>query len=100
GTPRETGVDGMECPRDGCESDVVDIDRLREFLEDSDWLRSLDATQRHALRGLRVWVLDELDRPPPGTVGSRKQVIRWCEDAGRTYSPGSKQVGITDWGAA
>jgi hypothetical protein len=41
GTPRETGVDAMDCPRDGCESDVVPIERLRAYLNDGAWLRSL-----------------------------------------------------------
>lgn len=98
GTPRETGVDAMECPRDGCQSDVVGIERLRAYLNDGAWLRSLEPTERRTLWGLQVWILEELDRPPPSIAANRMKVLQWCEKKGRTFGPTSNQVGIGNWG--
>ena len=82
GTPIEDGVEAMECPEEGCESRVVPIDRLGEYARDEEWTESLEPRERARIRGLRLWIVEDADRPPPGRRGSRESLMTWLEHRG------------------
>jgi hypothetical protein len=77
GSPKE-----MECPREECESEVVRIDRLREYVEDGEWWESLEPKQRVRMRGLQLWLVEGIDRPPPGRRGTKESLMTWLERVG------------------
>jgi len=82
GVPVEDGVQGMECPEDGCESAVIGIERLGEFARDEEWMESLEPRERARIRGLRLWIVEDADRPPPGRRESKEALTRWLEHRG------------------
>jgi gamma-glutamylcyclotransferase (GGCT)/AIG2-like uncharacterized protein YtfP len=84
GTPEE-----MECPRDGCESVVEPIERLEEYVGDEGWMESLEPKQRVRMRGLELWLVERLDRPPPGRRGTKESLMTWLErKGGEVYREG------------
>lgn len=94
-----------ECPRDGCQSEVVPIDELHEFLEDTEWLASIDETQRLQLQGLQAWAAGLTDRPPPKAARDKQEMLVWlCQqgELGADRRPGlmAQQVGLGDFGVA
>lgn len=94
-----------ECPREDCESEVVPIDRLHEFLEDEDWLASIDETQRLQLEGLMCWAEGRTDRPPPHAATDEQDMLGWLHRQGEIvadHRPSlmTQQVGLGDFGAA
>lgn len=99
GAPIDDGVEDMECPRDGCESGVVPLDRLREYLADGAWLRSIRRRERRQLKMMVVWSLEEADRPPPSALSSEAGVLNWLDEQGRVYFQHSKQVGVSGFRA-
>lgn len=81
-TEAEGTIEGMECPNEDCESEVVPLRRLTEYLNDREWFDRLDAAQRNRLKGLFRW-WEGGDRPPPGAQGDREAMLRWLESIGR-----------------
>lgn len=96
-TSKPGGVpDEIECHHEDCESVVVSIDQLDRFVEKDDWLKSLAPEQRVRIRGLELWLLEGIDRPPPGRRGTKDGLMRWLEHKGglamRDGSPGLSTV--------
>ena len=96
-------TDDRECPREECESEVVPLDELDEFLDDDAFRARVDHEQLLALRGVQVWAVLG-DRPPPSVMGREGALLEWLRSAGRThYDPAGEvgpfhQVGLRDFG--
>lgn len=70
------------CEHEECEAIVEPIEKLDEFADDEEWLASIEPAQRAQMRGLRLWVIEDGDRPPPGCRGSEESLLRWLERKG------------------
>lgn len=77
-----TGSEEQLCERDGCESEIVPIEELGEWLQDETWVRSLGREERLELRGVQVWAQFG-DRPPP--TSSEAAVREWLRERGRLH---------------
>lgn len=91
GVPRETGVGAMECPEDDCQSDVVGIERLSEFIDRDEWFASIAPKQRNMLRALEAWIVLQVDRPPPGRRRSLEDVETWLIERGARLTDVDRQ---------
>lgn len=87
----------LECPHPECESIVEPIERLHEFVEDDEWMESLDVEQRHRIRGLEMWRIGDL--PPPHAHKSKDAMRAWLEEKGRVpYSVSrNRQSFVSDY---
>lgn len=97
GVPRETGVETMECPRDGCASLVIPIYKLSDYMIDSEWWESIGATERNQLRAIDRWWYQKVTKPPPRLEGSEELVLEWLAYEGRLVldaprAPGGAQA--------
>ena len=98
-------ADERECPREGCESEVVPIDELAEFLEDPAFRSRVDHQQLLALYGIQVWSVMG-DRPPPSAAAREARLLEWLRETGRTHhDPAGEvgpfhQVGLGDFGVS
>lgn len=93
----ESSVEDRECPRDGCESEVVGVDRLGEFLDDESWVRSLAPEERRQLQGIQVWA-SLGDRPPPSRRADRAGILEWLRRLGKTHFDHNREVGLGAFG--
>lgn len=98
------GAGPEECPRDGCESVVVDVVYLREYLTDDDWKEQVVSRARtlhagHArlarLRGMLAHWECRTDRPPPSAHRSKERMREWLQERGEAFQVEAGQVGLT-----
>lgn len=85
------------CPRDDCEAPTVPIGRLREWLDDDDWVHRIrmkkDGRKRLAqLRGASMMLHGFIDRPPPG----RERLLRRLREKGDPLRDTPSQTGLQD----
>lgn len=87
-----TGEEEETCGREECDSVVVPIEELHDYMNDEAWVRSLGRHERLELRGVQAWARFG-DRPPPDT--EEKKVRRWLRRRGRLHSGlGNPQTGL------
>lgn len=89
----------IECPNEDCEEAAIDIQHIREYLDDDDWVSSLlvkrDGRKRWLrLRGLLIWYEEGGDRPPPSVRTKERRMLEWLEAQGATIAPEPVQSGL------
>jgi len=99
-------LEGMECRRDGCDGEIVPIERLNEWLAKGAWVAELEPKQRRRLKGAFAFS-NTADRPPPGAQADKERLLEWIEEVGerrpmpfdpnRSTVTRSQQVGLGGW---
>jgi len=85
-------ADVEECHRDDCDAPVHDLEELRTFLENEEWverIRRQRSGRQHwlRLRGMLAWSEGRTDRPPPTASMDRVRMLEWLEERGRVLTP-------------
>lgn len=80
----EAELGELECSHDDCEGTIVPLGELEDYLQDDEWLGSIDWEQRLRLRGVYQWVVMG-DRPPPHHTVEERAILDWLEQRGRLY---------------
>lgn len=78
---QEGVLEGMECPREDCEGEIVPIERLDEWLAKGAWVAMLPTEQRRRLKGAYA-MIETADRPPPHAAATKPDLLEWLEERG------------------
>jgi hypothetical protein len=87
----------VRCAIDGCDAVVLELGELRTYLSDSSWVASVPQKRIHRLRAVKMWMLEETQKPPPGIRGSEARVRDWLLETGRLFDV-SRQSGLGAFG--
>jgi hypothetical protein len=82
------------CEVEGCEATLHDIEDLRTFTSNAEWMRSLPPKRRHRIRAAEIWLFEETVIPPPSVRSSEEQLREWLLETGRVYLSQSRQTGL------
>jgi len=94
------GPEGEECPCEGCEAEVIDVMHLPEYMEDEEWVTSVQSARDGRVRynrlmGVLLWWEGRCDSPPPGAVGREDRMLDWLAEKGSVHTPDLRQVSLS-----